>query len=333
VAARVVRLEAEAVGTGQMCDTFRLRLTWAPSGSGPPSLLVKLPAADPRSREAARVVRAYEKEVRFYQLLAPGLPVRVPRCWHADLDEEDPTRFVLVLEDLAPARAGDQLAGCTEAEARAALGELARLHAARWGDPALAALPWLAQDPEANAAFLGQLLPGLWAGFQERYADRLVPEVDAAGAQLLGRLDRYLRPSPTPGTVLHGDFRLDNLLFDQDEAGRGRCAVVDWQTCRLGPGPEDLAYFLGASLLPEDRERLERGLVETYHAELGALGVRDYPLAACWADYRRGAWGGLVMAFAAAMLVQRTERGDRMFLCMAERHARQALALDPTGPS
>lgn len=315
-----------------MCDTFRLQLTWEPPDGGVPSLLVKLPAADPRSREAARVVRAYEKEVRFYQVLAPTLPVRVPRCWHADLDEGDPTHFVLCLQDLWPARTGDQLAGCTPADARAAVGELARLHAARWGDPALRSLPWLTQDPTANAAFLRQLLPSLWAGFEDRYADRLVPEVRAAGTQLLGRLDGYLEPSSTPGTVLHGDFRLDNLLFDHGDGAERRCAVVDWQTCRLGPGPEDLAYFLGASLLPEDRERLEAGLVETYHAELRALGVSELPLSACWVDYRRGAWGGLVMAFAAAMLVQRTDRGDRMFLCMAERHARQALALDPTGP-
>lgn len=328
--ARSVRFEP--VGTGQMCDTFRASILWEPPGSGPATVVVKLPATDPTSREAARAVRAYEKEVRFYQQLAPTVAVRTPRCWLADLDETDTTRFVLCLEDLAPARAGDQLAGCPPEQAQAAVDELVQLHAPRWADPALQDLPWLHQDPAQQAAFLSELLPGLWRGFQDRYAAALEPVVLEAGHQLFDRLERYLAPTGTPLTVVHGDYRLDNLLFGEHDQGRPCCWVCDWQTCRTGAGPEDLGYFLGAGLLPEDRRAHEERLVARYHAGLLASGVPDYPVERCWLDYRRGAWSGLLMAIAASMLVQRTPRGDQMFLCMAQRHAHQALEIDPDGP-
>ena len=38
----------------------------------------------------------------------------------------------------------------------------------------------------------------------------------------------------------------------------------------------------------------------------------------------------LVGVFAASMLVERTDRGDQMFLTMADRHSRHALDLDAT---
>src|SRR5205085_1977177 len=48
----------------------------------------------------------------------------------------------------------------------------------------------------------------------------------------------------------------------------------------------------------------------------------------CWREYRRQAFGGVLMAIVASMLVQRTERGDEMFMAMLARHSQQALDLD-----
>ena len=121
---------------------------------------------------------------------------------------------------------------------------------------------------------------------------------------------------------MHGDFRADNLLF-----GGPRVVVVDWQTVGLGAGPTDLAYLLGASLLPEVRRVHEAALVDRYVAGLAAQGVavdRDD----VWTQYRRYAFGGLIMAIVAQALVRRTDRGDEMFITMADRHSRQALDLD-----
>lgn len=320
---RVVDVVARPLGTGQMCDSLRLHLTW--DGAGPATLVAKLPAADATSRSTALALRSYEKEVRFYQELAAELPVRTPALHYADLDPAT-AGFVLLLEDLAPAEPGDQLRGCTPDVAAAALEQLVQLHAPRWGDPALASLDWLHGDPDASREFLTALLPVLWAGFRERYAADVAPHVLPAGDVLFSRLDDWFAPQPVR-TVTHGDFRLDNLLLD----GSGTVTVVDWQTCADGVGPSDVAYFLGAGLQEQERREVEQELVAAYHAGLVAAGVGGYDAAQCWRDYRRGTWSGLVMAVGASMMVERTPRGDAMFLTMAARHARHALDLDADG--
>ena len=158
--------------------------------------------------------------------------------------------------------------------------------------------------------------------FKEHYTGRLDADTVALVDRLVPHLPGYLRRRPRPWTVVHGDFRADNLLF-----GRDRVVVVDWQTVGLGPGPSDLSYLLGASLTPDDRRRHEATLVDRYVDGLARQGVA-LEREAIWEQYRRYAFGGLIMAIVASALVRRTERGDDMFVTMAERHARQALDLD-----
>ncbi len=322
----VAALESTPVGTGQMCDSLRLAVTYDGPTDAPTSLVAKLPAADGTSRATALALRSYENEVRFYQQLAPALPMRTPRVFHADIDVTT-AAFTLLLEDLAPGRQGDQLAGCTAEVAEVAVQELVRLHAPRWGDPNLADLEWLHRDPATNQQFMLMLLPTLWEGFRDRYGAELGPEVHQAGAALFASLERFLLADTQPWTIIHGDYRLDNLLFDPTPGGTP-VAVVDWQTCTHGPALNDVAYFIGAGLQPEERRATEEDLVRRYHAGLMANGVADYGWDRCWHDYRRGTWAGLIMAIAASMLVERTDRGDQMFLTMADRHSRHALDLD-----
>lgn len=324
----VTAVEQTTVGTGQMCDSVRLTLTYAPVDSGPRTMIAKLPAADETSRATALALRSYENEVRFYQQLAPALPIRTPEVYYADI-EVATARFVLLLEDMAPAEQGDQLQGCTVEMAKVAIDELVRLHAPRWGDPSLSSMEWLHRDREAQQEFLLMLLPSLWDGFRQRYAAELGPDVHAAGEALFGHLGQYLTADSEPWTIVHGDYRLDNLLFDVSPGGVP-LTVVDWQTCGHGPALNDVAYFIGAGLLPDDRVDVEEDLVRDYHRGLVAAGVQDYDWDRCWRDYRRGTWAGLVMAVAASMLVERTQRGDEMFLTMASRHSRHALDLDAT---
>ena len=78
---------------------------------------------------------------------------------------------------------------------------------------------------------------------------------------------------------------------------------------------------------PEERQQHERALVERYVVGLKGHGVGVHE-DAVWEDYRRYAFGGLIMAVVASTLVRRTDRGDEMFITMADRHARQALDLD-----
>jgi aminoglycoside/choline kinase family phosphotransferase len=324
--ARVVAAETTPVGTGQMCDSVRVALTYDGPTEAPPTLVAKQPAADPTSRATALSLRSYEKEVRFYQELAPTLAVRTPGVLHADIDPAT-AGFVLLMEDLAPATAGDQLAGCDAEAAALAVRELVNLHAPRWGDESLTALDWLHSESPDGHEMAATMLAMLWDGFRQRYANDVLPHVSRAGDALFTGMRAYLGGSASPATVIHGDYRLDNLLFFPAPASR-LAGVVDWQTCALGPGVRDVAYFLGAGLDPAERARVEEGMVRDYHAGLEAAGVAGYAWDTCWEEYRLGSFAGLLMAVGASMMVARTARGDQMFLTMADRHARHALDLE-----
>jgi Phosphotransferase enzyme family len=317
----VTDVEVTPIGTGQVSDSFRLRLSYDRPTGLPPTMVAKVPAADPASRNAARAFRTYEIEASFYGQLASELPVALPACYFTAYDA-GPDEYVVLLEDLAPACPGDQLAGLRPDDAAAAIGELAALHAAGWDSPKLAALPWLNRSSPENSALLAGAVTGLYPGFRDRYADRLEPGTLDLIEGFLPHADAYLAAGRGPATIVHGDFRADNLLF-----GPARPVVLDWQTCSFGAAASDLSYFLGSSLPVPDRQRHEEALVRHYHDALTGRGI-DLSWPDCWSGYRKYAFGGLVMDVVAAMFVQQTARGDEMFTAMANRHARHALDLD-----
>lgn len=319
--AAAAHVSTAPLGTGQMSDSVRVSIDYDGPTDAPRQLVAKLPSSDPGTRASALSLRNYEKEVRFYQSLAPTLGVRTPRVYFAAIAEV-PDRFVLLLEDLAPAEQGDQLTGCAVGTAETAIGELVGLHAPRWADPSLQGLDWLDDTTRSEGA--GPLLAMLWSAFTDRYDERLTAEIIEAGTQLFAHIDGLITPRG-PRTLVHGDFRLDNLLIDPTGEP---ITVVDWQTTALGSAPYDVAYFIGAGLCAEDRRTHEERLVRGYHERLVDAGVPAYRWDDCWDAYRRGAFTGLLMAVGASIIVERTERGDDMFLTMAERHAHQVLDLD-----
>jgi hypothetical protein len=326
-AGRVKGFTREAVGTGQMGRSVRFRLEWEGDATAAPASVVgKFPSDDPRSRATGTAQGAYEKEVRFYGELAQTVDIRTPHCFFADVAPATGD-FVLLLEDLAPARQGDQLAGCGVDRAALAIAEAARLHAPRWGDPGLPGLGFLRTPDPDGASVLQAIYQSLFPGFAERYQSRRGADDLALFERLGPRLAPWVLASGSPLTLVHGDFRLDNMLFGA-EGGPTALAVVDWQTVALGPGPSDVSYFLGAGMQPDERRRNEAALLRDYHDRLLSAGVSGYDWDRCHAEYRRSSFCGIVMTVVASMIVEQTERGDDMFMAMASRHAAHARDLE-----
>jgi len=113
-------------------------------------------------------------------------------------------------------------------------------------------------------------------------------------------------------------------LFEVN-GGAKPMATLDWQTLTLGPGAVDVAYFLSAALDPAERRRQEPELVRLYHAELIGRGVQNYDWGQCWRDYRRYTLHGILMGVFSALAVERTDRGDALFLKMTRGACAQAL--------
>jgi hypothetical protein len=142
IAATVCRVFTVPVGNGQMGSCYRLFIGYG-AGGGPARLIVKLPATDAASRAAGQL--GYRCETTFYRTVADRVRLDIPRCYFAAMNAGG-DGFTLVLEDLAPAEAGDQIAGCSLDQARAAAVNVAGLHAPTWNDPSLRELDWLIPD-------------------------------------------------------------------------------------------------------------------------------------------------------------------------------------------
>jgi aminoglycoside phosphotransferase (APT) family kinase protein len=88
--------------------------------------------------------------------------------------------------------------------------------------------------------------------------------------QLIDWLPRHVPPDE-PARITHGDFRIDNLIFDRHEI-RIR-AVIDWELATLGNAFSDFAYHCMAYRMPE---AVRKGLAGLDLVELGIPSERDY---------------------------------------------------------
>ena len=174
---------AERIGTGQMSECYRIGLNYAEPESKPrpSSVVLKVAATDPVSRQTGLALGLYEREVRFYHDIAPRLGGAIAPCYHAAINISTGV-FDLLLDDAGPATVGDEIAGATTEQALLAVTGLGRLHGPLLGDTALADAPWLNRESPLNQA----MITPLYAGFIERYADRITPAHRAVCERLIG---------------------------------------------------------------------------------------------------------------------------------------------------
>ena len=123
-----------------MSECYRIGLTYAESTLPPistwrrrQSVVLKVAATDPVSRQTGLALGLYEREVRFYHDIAPRLGGPIAPCYHAAIDTSTGV-FDLLLGDAGPAVVGDEIAGATTEQAYLAVTELGRLHGPLLGD-------------------------------------------------------------------------------------------------------------------------------------------------------------------------------------------------------
>jgi aminoglycoside phosphotransferase (APT) family kinase protein len=210
---------------GASRETWRLRVS---SGPEEPTLLVlRLDMAATMNPEA--LSRAHE----FHLLqLASEAGIRCPRPVALCTDLSVLGAPFFLMEYVAGESIGPRVVRRPElAPARAALAaqmaqQLARIHnleplsflPAPPGD--LSPARHIVNSLQQSLAALGIESPGLAAGL--RWLERNAP------------------PAPSRLSLLHGDFRIGNIIVD----ARGLAAVIDWEFAHLGDPLEDVAWPL-----------------------------------------------------------------------------------------
>jgi len=113
---------------------------------------------------------------------------------------------------------------------------LAEIHAADVSTPELAAFARSGSYLERQVQRFAQL----W----ELNRTREIPAVVEVGTELAARL-----PEPLPATVVHGDYRLGNMMLSLDDPSK-IAAVLDWEMGAIGDPRADLGYLIATYTEP-----------------------------------------------------------------------------------
>lgn len=172
------------------------------------------------------------REYRVLSALGPS-DVPVPRTYLLEQDTSviGAPFYVMEFVDGAILRDADQLEQFDSTAALALADGLAdTLACLHQVDAASVGLAELGR-PEG---FLGRQLKR-WAKQLEASHSRDLPELARLGQRLAGRI-----PEPQRACLVHGDYRLDNVVVDRAAPGRV-LAVLDWEMATLGDPLTDLA--------------------------------------------------------------------------------------------
>jgi aminoglycoside phosphotransferase (APT) family kinase protein len=255
-------LAARLITGGRSNLTYRLDLAAGPVVLRRPPLGPALPTAHDISREY-RVLSA---------LNGTAVPVPVPLAHCADADIIGAPFLLMQYVEGAALRTRRDGAQLTAGQAGQLSAELAAMLARIHGvDTAAAGLVGYGRPD----GYLGRQL-ARWQRQWELSATRELPGYEA----LVGRLAAGL-PASGDGTLVHGDFRLDNTLVTLG-ARPVIAAVVDWELSTLGDPLADLGLTMAYWADRGDAEWLRVNFGAAVTALPGFFSAAQF--AACYGD-------------------------------------------------
>lgn len=219
----------------------------------------------------------YRLEANFYHHIAPQISALrlIPSFWCGVDRPSAKGQGIVVLQDVKAAgwTFGDPRQTWPVARVRAALSQLARLHAATWGARQADLLPWVPRASALRAVIADMMTPESWA---RRFDDPAVrPPIPAAFWADRARVVRCLEAlwaAAADGArmtcVVHGDTQVGNTFVDAE----GQPGFLDWQGVHVSSAAHDVTYFMTGALEIEDRRQHERALYGFYLDELSSAG-------------------------------------------------------------
>jgi thiamine kinase-like enzyme len=265
--------------------TFRLRVTCEDTaGDAPHSVILKSGHLD----SAGRPSYANRHEIAFYRDIAPALPERLaPLCFEA-VEATDTGAWHLLLEDLTDSHfiATEWPLPPTPEQCESIMRAQARFHAAWWDNPRLGVSAGSWSDPAAFERGLRSFAEK-FARFTDRFDGIMPSERRDLYRRLLDQAPRLLARyhSRRNLTIIHGDAHPWNFFLPR-HGGDADVRLIDWESWSINAATDDLAYMMAMLWYPDRRRRLERPLLDLYHAELLTQGVNGYDRQALNDDYR-----------------------------------------------
>ncbi|MGU3291169.1 phosphotransferase family protein [Williamsia sp. M5A3_1d] len=257
--APVAAIDVEPFAHSGATVTVRVTIDAPDAHDLPASVL--LTAAAPSWRGSDEPFR---RLVAFHTLPQTSSISSVATCLAAELDP-DTGAFWLFLHDSGRATVGDGLAGITRGKAQLVIAALADVHTTL--DVRSVPPGTIAEPAPLDRRGLGEL----YVRFVENYGEQIAPHALGVANRVVGSVESMLahqRRSTSPRAVVHGDFRLGNVLFGWSGTRRP-ITIVNWQHAHRGSRATDLATFLGTALDPAVRREFGDSLLSAYHQIVG----------------------------------------------------------------
>jgi len=251
--AQVVSVTPRALGAGVgfLSGIAQLSLAWDRSEPGAmSSVILKMDCDSEFFRNVGEgELHVFEREIHFYREMAPQAPIRLTRCYHTQMDPAL-GHYILLFEDLTALESLDEVKGIKLDLALIALATIARFHAAWWENPERAKFEWMPRLPSMICDGFHER----WPIFKKEFANSFSAEAIAAGELVNQNIERIAqRLDRGPETIVHSDFRGDNLLFDKSSPDG--IVVLDWQLAMRGNALYDVARLITDTVHPGDGSR------------------------------------------------------------------------------
>ncbi len=255
-------LRVERITTGHSNEVFRLE-------RGVQQWALRRPPRTPLSPTAHDMAREYRLLRAFGDpsgwIGREPVPVPKPVALCTDTDVIGAPFYVMELLDgvVVRERMPAPLASSPDSGrecAFAMMDALAGIHAFSWETGGLA-------DYGRPDGYLERQVPR-WLGQLDRYRTRDLPEVDEAGRWLQANT-----PAMQPPTVIHGDYKLDNLMFEPALPVAVQ-AVVDWEQSTIGDPLVDVGWVIGLWSEPGEAHALAGASPPSGTGPLGDLPTR-----------------------------------------------------------
>lgn len=277
----IIAIEVREVGDadrGMLSDTAFLGLTFDGESRCPASMVCKMAGLKTDIKILMKLLDMVGSEIGFLRMQTDArnrANIRVPQLYYAYHNQRT-QHFIILMEDLRPAKPGKQLNGCQMAEARSVLRLLAQLHGKYWEnyDEALA---WTVPPNHPKKRFVDLVIRKTWPKFRSW----AVPHVDAGRLpslqvaqtvmeQIMSSGAAWMQEMATPPlSVIHGDCHSENFLWPQEFAARdGEAIAIDFQLSTIGQPLFDVANFLLMSVDSDLLQQQEDDLLLYYHTQL-----------------------------------------------------------------
>jgi len=269
-------------GVGLMSSIARAVLTFN-SGKQQPVIVKCIARTD--NSALSKGLNFYKNEVNFYLHLAEQTPIPIPRALYAAVDPATQD-FLLVLEDLGDAATGDQLVGCTRDQLDVAFRRAAELHGTFWGRATEFDFLHYQIDMRTilfrrDAIFRPGVAPCM-SNFTEHFTGNRADVVRKIADQYI---DLFLNALGGEPTIVHGDYRTDNMFWVEKD-GKPDIIAFDWQNTMGGNGTHDIAYFCSQSADPQLHGEAQMAALRLYHDTLLDHGVSNFSFDECLERYR-----------------------------------------------